>query len=406
MKYVIIGNGTAATAAVEGIRRVDTKSDITIVAQEKHHTYSRPLISYYLAQKTDRQRIKYRPDDFYTKNECSVLLGRTVMKIDPENKNIKLDDGEVDYSRLLVATGSSSFIPPFKGIETVKEKHTFLSLDDALKLEKKLTKNMRVLIVGAGLIGLKCAEGIAGRAKSITVVDLCDSVLSSILDKQASNMVQAHLSGMDFLLGRTVRCFDGNNALLSDGQRVEFDLLVLAVGVRPNTSLLSQIGGQVGKGIITNEMMQTSIEHIYAAGDCTESFDISSGQSKVLALLPNAYRQGECAGINMAGGQKAFDKAIPLNAIGLFGLSILTAGSYKGACYRDITANTMKKLFYKDNLLKGFILINKTQNAGIYTSLIQNQTPLNTIDFDLIVEQPSLMAFEREHRTKILGGVV
>lgn len=409
MKYVIIGNSAAAIGAVEGIRQIDQKGKIVLIASEPYHTYSRPLISYYLAGKTNAQRMKYRPDDFYADNGCEVMLGRQVTKIQNAQKQVLLDDGtKVSYDKLLVATGSSAFVPPFEGLDTVQEKLCFMTLDDALLLEQKICSNTRVLIIGAGLIGLKCAEGIAGRVSDITVIDLSENVLSSILDETASKMVQKHLEsqGLRFLLGRTVSRFDKNTAMLSDGGKVDYDLLVLAVGVKPNTALISEIGGDVGRGIRTDAMMQTSISDIYAAGDCTESMDISCGQSKVLALLPNAYRQGECAGINMAGGSKDFGCALPLNAIGFFGMHILTAGSYTGDTYIEEADDMFKKLFFKDNTLKGFILINKTQNAGIYTSLIREQTPLDSIDFDLICKEPSLMAFTREHRQQILGGTV
>lgn len=409
MRYVIIGNSAAAAGAVEGIRQIDTNGDITIISSEPYHIYSRPLISYYLAGKTDKQRIKYRPDDFYQKNKCQVLFGRRAIKISSDDKNVLLDDGSLlGYDKLLVSTGSVSFIPPFKGLETVKNKHTFLSWDDALAIEKKITKDTRVLIIGAGLIGLKCAEGIVKQVKSVTVVDLCPNILSSILDEQASKTVQEHLenNGISFVLGKTADRFESNTAFLSDLSTVEFDLLVLAVGVLPNVSLIKDIGGAVNRGVLTDTLMQTSIKDIYAAGDCTESMDITSGQSKVLALLPNAYKQGECAGINMAGGRKEYNNAIPMNAIGFFGMHILTAGSYAGEVYSDICDGCIKKLFFKDNVLKGFILINKTQNAGIYTSLIANSTPLDTIDFGLICERPSLVAFTRDYRNQILGGVV
>ncbi len=127
-----------------------------------------------------------------------------------------------------------------------------------------------------------------------------------------------------------------------------------------------------------------------------------------MALLPNAYMQGECAGINMAGGEKIFDKAIPMNAIGFFGLHIITAGNYEGDVYKGQNSDQQnyKKLFYSDNWLNGYILIGNVEKAGIYTSLIRERTALDTIDFALVCEQPGLMAFTREERQNKLGGIV
>ena len=116
--------------------------------------------------------------------------------------------------------------------------------------------------------------------------------------------------------------FKGNTAVLSSGKEIGFDVLVAAVGVRPNVELAQKAGIEARRGIVTDERCRTSLPDIYAAGDCTESYDITTGESRPLALLPNAYMQGECAGINMAGGSKEYDKAIPMNAIGFFGLLV------------------------------------------------------------------------------------
>ena len=406
MRYVIIGNSAAAIGAVEGIRQVDTQGEIILVSSETHHTYSRPLISYLLLGKTDEQRMKYRDDAFYERNNCRLLAGKTVTKIEPDKKQIVLDDGSaLDYDKLLVATGSSAFVPPFEGLDTVVDKFTFMNLDDAKQLSATLHKNKKVLIVGAGLIGLKCAEGILDRVQSVTVVDLAPRILSSILDQDGAKMVQAHLEskGIVFRLSAGVKTFAQNRAILDDGGIIEFDSLVLAVGVRPNTALLSGIA-EIDKGIVINERSETSAKDIYAAGDCTGTLDVSSGQNRVMALLPNAYLQGECAGVNMAGGDRCFDKAIPMNAIGFFGMHVITAGSYVGEVYAGSAEGSYKRLFYSDGRLNGYILIGDVIKAGIYTSLIRERTPLDSIDFALICEKPGLMAFAKEDRMQKLGG--
>lgn len=408
MEYVIIGNSAAAVGCVEGIRQIDTEGNITIISDEKYHTYSRPLISYLLYGKTDLEKMKYRPDDFYEKNKCNLILDKSVAKILKDEKKVELSDGNtISYDKLLVATGSRPFVPNIQGLETVEKRFTFMTLDDAKALEKAINKDSKVLIMGAGLIGLKCAEGISKIVKNITVVDLADKILPSILDEDASSIVKAHIEekGIEFILSDAVNEFKGNTAVLKSGKEVSFDVLVVAVGVRPNTSLISDIGGKVNKGIVTDEKCSTSLENIYSAGDCTESHDITIDQDRILALLPNAYMQGECAGINMAGGEKLYDKAIPMNAIGFFGLHILTAGSYDGTAYITTGEKAYKKLISKDNLLKGFILVGDIARTGIYTSLIRDKTPLDSIDFDLIKDKPQLRAFSQVKRQEILGGV-
>jgi len=408
MKYVIIGNSIAAVGAVEGIRRHDSSGEIVIIGSEEHHVYSRPLISYLLMGKTDKDKMKYRDDNFYINNNCRLITGKTVIKVDPDKKLVMCDDGSYEnYDRLLIATGSSPFIPPVSGLDQVSVKYTFTSLDDALALDAVVKENTRVLILGAGLIGLKCAEGLYKRNASITCADLAPRVLSSILDDGGSDVIRCHLEamGIKFYLNSQVTKFESNYACLDSGDKIYFDVLVLAVGVRPNISLIKDIGGRVNRGIIIDDRCRTSIPGIYAAGDCTETIDASSGQSKVMALLPNAYMQGECAGLNMAGKDYVFDKAIPMNAIGLLGKHIITAGNYTGDIYYENDGENYKKLYYSDNRLNGYILIGNIQKAGIYTSLIRERIPLDSIDFNLICKAPQLMAFSKNYRAEKLGGV-
>lgn len=408
-QYIIIGNGVAAAGCIEGIRSVDKDGKITVISEENHPVYCRPLISYYMENKTDPDRMNYRGADFYEKMGCNVFYGKKVIHINTDSKKVMLDDGtELPFTEACVATGSAPFVPPFEGLDTVDKKFSFMTLDDTFALEKAINKDSKVLIVGAGLIGLKCAEGLHGRVANITICDLADRVLSSILDTDCAAIVQKHLeaNGIQFMLSDTAVRFEKNFAQMKSSKTVAFDILVLAVGVRANTALLKEIGGEVNRGILINDRMETSVANVYAAGDCTEGNDISSGQKRVLALLPNAYMQGHTAGVNMAGGNDVFDKAIPMNSIGFFGLHIMTAGTYVGEMYEEKSDSTLKRLFTKDGLLKGFILIGKTERAGIYTSLIREKVPLDTMDFDTIKKVASSVAFSAENRRKKFGGVI
>ena len=407
MNYVIIGNSTASVGCIEGIRSVDKEGPVTVISDEPYPAYSRPLISYLLQENTTEEKMRARPVDFYEKNGVTLLSGKRAVGIDPALKTVALESGEsVPYDRLLIAAGSRPFVPPMAGLERVEKKFTFMKLDDAKALEAHLTPESRVLIVGAGLIGLKCAEGIRNRVGSITVVDLADRILPSILDEKGSEMVQKHIegNGIGFLLGDSVAEFEDNRAHLKSGKTVDFDLLVVAVGVRPNTELAAQAGCEVGRGVSIDERSATSAPDIYAAGDCCECRDITTGQRRVLAILPNAYLQGETAGVNMAGGEKSFKNAVPMNAIGFFGLHVLTAGSYDGEEIVETKPGVYRKLVVKDNFLKGFILIGEIARAGIYTSLIRERTPLDTVDFELLKQKPQLMAFTAQRRAEKLGG--
>ena len=413
-QYVVIGNGVAAVGCIEGIRKEDAAGKIIVISKEPHPVYCRPLISYYLEGKTNLERMAYRDKNFYERMECEVLYGKKAVQIDPSTKQIALnDDTVIPYDKLCIPTGSSPFVPPFTGLESVEQKHSFMTIDDMLELEASINENSDVLIVGAGLIGLKCAEGLKDRVSSITICDLADRVLSSILDADCAAIMQKHLeqNGINFMLNDSAISFDKNTAFMKSGKTVRFDVLVLAVGVRANTSLIKGIGGEVNRGILISNKMETSIPDIYAAGDCTEGEDISFHDKRVLAILPNAYMQGNCAGINMAGGSSVFDKGIPMNSIGFFGLHAMTAGSYYTAeqgceLYEEKSEGTLKRLFTSGDYLTGFILIGATERAGIYTSLIRERIPLSSIDFEMLKKTATSTAFSVEKRKQFFGGVV
>ncbi len=408
-RYVIVGGSIAGVSCAEGIRSRDGEGEITLVTAEPVSNYGRPLISYYLEGKTDLRRMSWRGEDFYERNRVNIRHATAAEKLDAAEKQLTLSTGEkLSYDEICLCTGSHPFSPRFEGLETVEHRFFFTTLADALALEETVTKESRVLIVGAGFIGLKCAEGLKDRAGSVTVCDLAAHAMNANLDGDASAILEKHLisNGLRLMLGNTVTRFEGQTAHMQSGETVDFDVLVIAIGVRPETALFAEAGGDVGRGIKVNERQETSLPSVYAAGDCTESLDVSAGEPGVLAVLPNASMQGFCAGVNMAGGGETFDKGIKLNSIGFFGLHIMSAGTYTEPVYEEVTDTGCKKLFAKDGVLTGFILVGDVSRAGIYTALIRNRTPLDTLDFETLKREPSLLPFGRAYRAEKLGGAV
>ena len=409
MRYVIIGGSAAAIGCIEGVRSVDKTGEIILITGETEWNYSRPLISYLLEGKTTRDKMWCRPDSFFTRNGVTVKAGVLATTLDAGDRTVRLSTGErLAYDRLLAATGSRPFVPPIPGLETVERTFCFQPLSDASALAEALRPESRVLILGAGLTGVKCAEGIRGLCAQIAIADLAPRVLPAVLDDTAAAMVQARMEekGVRFYLNDSAAAFRGNTARLQGGTELEFDVLVTAVGVRPNTQLVADAGGAVDRGILVDGLCATTLPDVYAAGDCAQGYDAVSGEKRMLPLWPNAMLQGETAGINMAGGRADYTQGIALNASGVFGLHMVTAGSYEGESFTVQRDGSYKRLVTADGVLKGVIMVGDVSRAGIYTDLIRKKKPLSEIDFDLIRESPQLMAFSQKDRRVQLGGEV
>ncbi|MDR3048808.1 MAG: FAD-dependent oxidoreductase [Elusimicrobiota bacterium] len=417
MKYLIIGNCAAGTSAAEAIRSKDKTGDITILSNESYPAYGRPLISYFLSGKVKPENMSYRDPSFYESRKISVLLNACAQKIDIKAKSVIADSGKkFDYDKLLIASGSVPFIPPIKNLANQKNVFSFLSYGDAQKIKEVINKDSKVIIAGGGLIGLKAAEGLFGKVRKITVVDLADRVMASVLDKPAADIIQNHIerNEIEFILNASITAVEGEQkvgrVVLSDSQELECDILIIAVGVRPNISLAKEAGIKTNKAIIVDKYMQTSQKDIYAAGDCVESVDLISNEHKILALWSNAVNQGETAGLNMAGVKHEAPTSFAMNAISFFGMQLISAGLICNTDYSyafaDSVANESKvrRLNIADDRLLGFVLINDFQRAGIYTDLINNNTKLSKLEYDIKSKDIGFNIYPRDIRKdKILG---
>ena len=419
MNYIIIGASAAGLACAEQIRKEDATGKITVFTSEKHLPYSRPSISYYLKGVVEQNAMYLRSKSFYKTKKINILTQTEVSKIQPEKKTVTANAQVYAYDKLCICTGSVPFIPAMENVSGKKNVFTFLDLETVKKIKKKANKHTKVVVIGAGLIGMKAAEGLSKICKKVDVVELAPKILPSILDDEASELVKDYISAcsnITFHLGDTVtKAFGTGDAVtgvaLKSGATIECDLLIVAVGVRANTSLAESAGITVQRGILTDsETMCTSDKNIYAAGDCTLSTDMLDGEKKILALYPNAVYAGTVAGSQMAGGHLLLAGAYAVNAIDFYGVRICTSGLIN-ATGKEFSRRVQKSgrkyklLIFKGDTLVGFVLINSSENAGIYTSFIENKTPVSTINGD-IMQTPSLVWFDKDKREQKLKGVV
>ena len=417
MKYIIVGASAAGLACAEQLRETDKKGEIILITQEKYLPYSRPSISYYLKGKVTQRDMLLRKPSYYKSKAIQIITDTQVTAIDTKKKCVKAGRKTLPYDKLCLCTGSVPFIPPMKNVKGKENALTFLDLEATKKLKAAANKNTRAVVIGAGLIGMKAAEGLSKVCKSVDVVELSPRILPSILDEKSSLRVKKYVQqkgNITFHLGDTVSEAKSkgntiNAVVLNSSKELECDLLVVAVGVRPETSLAEKAGLKVDRGIITDaKTMQTSDKNSYAAGDCVVSTDMLDGSEKIIALWVNAVKQGRVAGSQMAGGTLTLDGSFAVNAIDFYGLRICTCGliNAKGDEYKEKIIedeNSYKRLIIRDNRLVGFVLINSGENAGIYTSLIENKTDLRELEGD-ITSAPTPFMFDYATRQKKLKG--
>ncbi len=416
--YLIIGNSAAGISAAEAIRQTDADASITIVSNEPYAAYGRPLISYLIEGKTSENLIGYREDDFYEKMHIETLLGADyeATKLDADAHTVDLKDGtQITYGRCLVATGSVPFVPPIKGLDSGDNVHAFITLDDAkgaweealaaTKRAHAQDRKSRVLIIGAGLIGLKAAEALSHHVDDVVVLELASHILPAVLDQQGADVLSAFLSnhGITCKAGISADEFYGEDgkitgAVLTNGEDITCDFVIAAVGVRPNSALAVDAGAEQGRGLVCGTDLQTSLQDVYAAGDVTQVTDLLDGSQRPLALWPNAVRQGRVAGLFMANNPVAepFEGNFAVNAVDFFESSLLTAGVINppedgGYDVRIITDDTTyAKFVTKDDRLYGYILLNRPDNAGVYTYMIEEEVPLSSLSGDPFAEPSNL----------------
>lgn len=419
MKYVIVGASAAGLAAAEAVRKQDSSSQITVLTNEEYLPYSRPSISYYLKGKVKESDMPLRKSAYYKSMKIDVVTSAEVTAIDRDKKTVKAGRRSYPYDRLCLCTGSKPFVPPMENVSGKTNACTFLDLKSTKQVKNLADKNTRAVVIGAGLIGMKAAEGLVKICKSVDVVELAPRVLPSILDSTSAKQVKKYLenNGIKFHLENTVvkaasKGKQITGVVLNDGKKLNCDLLIIAVGVRPQTDLAEKAGLEVNRGIVTDiHTMQTSDRDIYAAGDCCVSEDMLDGSKKIIALWPNAVLQGTVAGNRMAGGDMLLDGAYAVNAIDFFGLRICTCGliNAQGEQYRDkikTDGDSYKRLVFEGDKLVGYVLINSGENAGIYTNLISSRVSLDTLEGD-IMDNPSIFMFDKETRiNKLRGGVL
>lgn len=336
--HVIIGNGPAGISAVEAIRERNKNDHIKLITKEKSLPYTRIALADVLQRDLVKNDIAIHSKDFFSQQDVEVLSETKVISINPSSKTITVQNGEkteqkIDYSKLLISTGASPLIPPIDGLKATGV-FTLGCLSDVWKIQKFVEEeNVETcLVVGAGFIGLEATEALGKLGLKVRLVELLDRVLPNLLDEKTANIFGKRLKkiGIETHLNTELKKVKGDpsrSAIIKNEaweKKVSCDLVILAVGMRPNIEFLDKDEIETNNGIIVNKKMETSIKDIFAAGDVAEAPNIFN-EKCINLTWPSAVFQGEVAGINMVGGEKNY-LDLRRNIIDVFDSKIVSIG--------------------------------------------------------------------------------
>jgi NAD(P)H-nitrite reductase large subunit len=421
----IVGNSAAAVGAIEAIREHDAGIPIRVISAEGPEIYSRPLISHYVGGDIDQARLAYRQPSFYQEHNVDALFQEPVTAIDRAKHTVTTSKGRtIPYDKLLLTVGGSPIVPPMQGLE-LEGVTTFASLADAQAIERLLERGRarHAVVVGGGMIGIKATDALTKRGVRVTMVELAPRILIRALDERSAGMMTLlfERAGVRIITENTIAEIipdDGHIAgvVLQDGKRLDCDLLVFGIGVRPNTSLARDAGLQVNRGVVVDRGMRTSDPDIYAAGDVAEAYDLVVDLNRTVAIWPNAYRQGAIAGAQMLGQPRHDHGGIPMNAIEVAGVACVAIGNGNadGDGYEVLTKGTAadlangqpqyRRLVLEGNRLVGVILVGDISRAGIYTGLIRHRVDVSAHRESLLSDRLSLLSVPEDYRKHVVRG--
>lgn len=389
MKHIILGNGPAGVVAAETLRRAAPSDDILLVGNEAEPPYSRMAIPYLLEGNIDEAGTYLRKSaNHFDHLDIRQYRGRAVA-LNTVKQTVLFDDGHFEgYDRLLIATGSHPVRPPIPGID-LPEVQTCWTLEDARAIARLAKPGSRVLQLGAGFIGCIIMEALAKRGVQLTVVEVGDRLVPRMMTSEAGGMIKRWVEkqGVRVLTKAGVEFVSkGEGApltvALSNGEKLDCDLLIVAAGVAPNVAFLGGTTVHVAKGVLVDDTMQTSVPGIYAAGDVAEAPDLFSGRHLVAAIQPNAADQARVAALNMAGQAARMKGVLAINVLDSMGMVSSSFGEWQGVPGGDGVEQADEangryiSLQFDGDVLVGATSVGLTEHVGALRGLIQGKMRL------------------------------
>jgi nitrite reductase (NADH) large subunit len=395
-KLVLIGNGMAGMRTVDELLKLaPDKFDITVFGAEPHGNYNRIMLSPVLAGDKTIDEIITHDLAWYEQNNITLHTDAKVTHIDRLNKHVETDTGiTASYDKLLIATGSNPFMLPLPGadLEGVISFRDIRDVDTMIDTAKQYKK---AVVIGGGLLGLEAANGLKIRGMDVTVVHLSSTLMNQQLDQTSAELMREELeaSGLNFLMEHQTEALIGEQRVekirFKNGTEIDADLVVMAVGVRPNIELAKSSGLQCERGILVDDTLQTYSPNIYAVGECVQH------RKQTFGLVAPLYEQAKvCANHLAEMGIAHYLTAPTATKLKVTGINLFSAGDFIGdeesesLIYADPARYVYKKLVLKENKIIGVVLYGDTHDGNWYFSLLNEQQDISAMrEFILFGQQ-------------------
>ncbi|WP_165845067.1 NAD(P)/FAD-dependent oxidoreductase [Candidatus Cryosericum terrychapinii] len=386
MKHVIIGASVAGITAAARIKKLSPEQEVIVLSGEGVQPYGKMSLPYMLSGMTWFANCTLPSVD-----GVDVMLNKYVDGVDTVSKTVHTNDGEqFEYDRLLIATGTSPFIPDIPGAR-LPSVVGVRNIGDIEVIRKRIAESTqkRVILAGAGLVNAEIGDALVKLGIPVTYVISSDRVLSQIVDREASAIIEQSFAGLDveLLKGEDIQEIEEKDGALevklASGKVLSGSCVVYGKGVRPNTGFLKGTDVRLNKGVVLGRYLETSVPGIYGAGDAVETDDILLGEKTLHALWPVAVEQANNAAGNMLGMEMPYGGDVLRNILMVFGQTIFTGGISthdEGDVYRNVSDGEYGKIVVKDGRLRGFVFVGEgVNNPGVYLRIMRDQTDISTM---------------------------
>ncbi len=384
MRYVVLGASAAGINGAKEIRKIDREAEIILISRDEH-VYSRCILHHYISDHRNISELDFSDENFFERYNIQWRRGRDVVGVDSDRREVHLDNGEsVNYHKLLIATGASSFIPPVENLRSANRVYGLRNLEDAERIRKDAKDIKKACVIGAGLVGVDAVTGLMELGVEINLVEMSDRILPLQLDKKASSRYEEMFRerGVEFSFSSRAAKLEvdsDNNPValhLEGGEKIPCDMVVVATGVRSNISFLEGTGVYTDRlGLVIDDRGRTNDPHIFGAGDVT-------GRNPI---WPNAVKEAVVAANNMLGSEMIMDDFFSSkNTMNFMDLPTMSIGSVlpeEGDIVEvDEFQGIYKKIIHKDGHIKGALLQGDLSYSGVLTHLIKNRTDISKIN--------------------------